>query len=96
MLVHQFCFGMRVFGSEGSGIEHCADISTLLLQNSCSEDMLGRIMSMDLLLATLGETLTAVVAGVLQDYARFSAEQVSLVMALTAFVSTSVWGILGF
>lgn len=67
--------------------------TTLLLQKFSDDDMLGRVMGIDLALAALGKASSAMLAGILQDNAGLSAEQVSLVMAVTAFVMTVLWSI---
>jgi predicted MFS family arabinose efflux permease len=65
--------------------------SSLLLQILSRDSMLGRVVAVDYAFATLGEALSALLGGVLQDDVIMSAAQVSLVMALVASATLVVW-----
>ena len=55
--------------------------------------MLGRVAVVEYSLATLGEALSAISGGVLQDHAGMSAEEVSVLMGTLAAFMMVVWGI---
>lgn len=67
--------------------------SSLLLQKLSSTSMMGRVFAVDYTLATLSESVSALLGGVLQDDAGLSAAQVSLVMAIVASATLVMWGI---
>ena len=53
--------------------------------------MLGRVMAVDWAMATLSEALSAILAGVVQDAAGLSAQQVSLVVSGVGTVFFVLW-----
>ena len=63
------------------------------MQKFCSSSMLGRVMAVDYALATLSEAFSAMCGGMLQDNAGLSAEEVSYVMAVVAFVTLAIWAL---
>jgi len=67
--------------------------SSLILQKFSDASMLGRVMSVDYALATLGEAFSAMCGGLLQDDAGLSAEEVSFWMAGVAFGTLVVWAV---
>ena len=66
--------------------------SSLLLQKLSSTSMLGRVVAVDYALAMLSESVSALLGGVLQDDARMTAAQVSLLMAIVAYATLVIWG----
>eukprot|EP00984_Skeletonema_dohrnii_P031236 scaffold23476_cov83-Skeletonema_dohrnii-CCMP3373.AAC.1 len=54
--------------------------------------MLGRVVAVDYALAMLSESASALLGGVLQDDARMTAAQVSLLMAIVASATLVIWG----
>ena len=65
--------------------------SSLLLQKLSSSSMRGRVFAVDYALATLSESLSALIGGVLQDNADLTAAQVSLIMAIIAVLTLFSW-----
>lgn len=55
--------------------------------------MMGRISAADTALGILGECISAVYAGVLLDYAQFTASKLAFLQALVAAVLLFIWGI---
>ena len=97
------CFGMSIVTSF-TEIYLCTAIraggssvlwiySSLLLQKFSSEQMLGRVLSVDYALATLGEAMSAFGGGFLQDDFGMSAEQVSFLMGVIATAAFFLWTI---
>ena len=97
------CFGMSVVTSFAE-IYWCTAIraggssvvwiySSLLLQKFSSEQMLGRVLSVDYALATLAESISAFGGGYLQDKFGMSAEQVSFLMGVIATTAFVLWTI---
>lgn len=64
--------------------------STILIQNATPSTVLGRISSIDFALATLGESTSAVIAGLLQDNG-LSANSVALVLGGMGFMFACAW-----
>ena len=64
--------------------------SSLILQTATPNHLLGRVMAVDLALATVGEAVGAMLAGWLQDYCDFDAEKVAFWLSIESFA----WGIL--
>jgi len=103
MLMAIGCFGMSVVTSF-TEIYWCTAIraggssvlwiySSLLLQKFCSQEMLGRVLSVDYALATLAESISAFGGGFLQDDFGMSAEQVSFLMGVVATTAFVLWTI---
>lgn len=67
--------------------------STLLLQKYSQEDMLGRVMSVDLALCTLITSISAFVAGSLEDKTSLGPQDVCIIMALVGFFIFIAWSI---
>lgn len=64
--------------------------SSILLQTTTPSSLLGRISAIDFALATLGEAVSAIIAGVLQDQG-MSADNVALVLSGMCFFLTALW-----
>ena len=67
--------------------------SSVLLQSVASPEKMGRVLALDYAVALLTETVSALLAGILQDQADFTAEQVSLLMAAGAGVACLSWAV---
>lgn len=65
--------------------------SSLILQKFSVPEMLGRVTAVEYSLATMGEAVSALLAGLLQDALGFTAEGVSLTMAILGLVLTVAW-----
>jgi MFS family permease len=65
--------------------------SSVLLQSLSAPEQLGRVLAVDYALALGTEACSALLAGILQDRAKFTAEQVSLVMAGIALLLFTSW-----
>ena len=55
--------------------------------------IMGRIFAADTALATLGECISAVYAGILLDYAHISPNQLAFVQAMITFLFFLAWGV---
>jgi len=53
--------------------------------------MLGRVIAVDYALALTGESLSAMIVGVVQDKLHYSAMEVSLIMGYIALFTFTVW-----
>lgn len=65
--------------------------SSLLLQKFTSDEMMGRVLSIDFCFALLTESFSAYLAGYLQDQIGFSAQEVALLMAWIGVGVALVW-----
>jgi len=88
-------------------VHQASVIAYAVLPNCCSLDshmsslqqkltpsaMMGRICAADTALGILGECISAVYAGLLLDYAHFTANQLAFLQALVAAVLLVIWGI---
>jgi hypothetical protein len=68
----------------------CISIS---LQKFSQEDMLGRVMSVDFALCTLLTSISAFVAGALEDKTSLGPQAVCIIMALVGFFIFVAWSI---
>jgi predicted MFS family arabinose efflux permease len=93
---HSTCF-FSLIRSAGSNASWTT--SSVLLQSLSAPGQLGRVLAVDYALALATEACSALLAGILQDYVKFTAEQVSLVMAgigISLFSCWTVYHCLGF
>ena len=65
--------------------------SSILLQKFSTDEMMGRVLSVDFALALLTEAISAYVAGFLQDYFHMGAHEVALVMGCFGFLVAFFW-----
>jgi MFS family permease len=77
---------LRSAGSSAAWIN-----SYVLLQSFCAPEKMGRVLAVNYALALSTEAFSALMAGVLQDHAGMSAEQVSLVMAFIGIIVLALW-----
>jgi len=80
-------------GLRSTGVSALWINSSLILQKFCTPDMLGRVSSIDLALALMAESATATVAGLLEDKAGLSPEQVCLSVGLWGIIMSVAWTI---
>jgi hypothetical protein len=66
---------------------------SIILQKYSQEDMLGRVMSVDLALCTLITSISAFVAGSLEDKTSLGPQDVCIIMALVGFLIFVAWSI---
>ena len=97
------CFGMGLFDpiwsiclwtwvrSAGAAINWID--SSLLLQKFSSDEMMGRVLSVDFSLALWGEASSAFIAGMLQDQVGMTASKVAFVMAAAGATLALVWSL---
>lgn len=65
--------------------------SSQILQKTTPPRLLGRIIAIDLSLALLGESLSAVVAGILMDDLEYSGERVAVLLSVVAGIFATFW-----
>ena len=68
----------------------------ILIKAFAEPKMLGRVIAIDTGFSTTAEGISALIAGVLQDYIGLSARQVSAVFGGLAYVFFVIWTIYGF
>ena len=90
-LAKKFLFKCTWNAIRASGVAVLWINSSQLLQVLTPPFILGRVMAIDLALATLGETMSAIAAGLILDKTTFTADHIAISLGTAAMIFCVIW-----